>query len=204
MFIYSAATNVSGIITDLNTVKNDVVSLKVDTGLIKGYSDTLETEVLKIPKSDSNVVWNPTANKSIMGTSVKKSIATLTAGSTSLFTVSGGAVKIIGIIGHITGGFQGVTNNIKLQYTTTGGVAVDLCGVVDGISATLNSMIYITGVKTDAMIITSDDGVVFGTMANITVTPGIISFNSASNRSGTVDWYINYISLSLLSVINPA
>jgi hypothetical protein len=134
-------------------------------------------------------------------TTVKKTCATPV--TQNLFTVSGGAVKILGIVGHITTAIAAGANNAKLVYTSTGGAAVDLCATVDIASAAVRKLLTITGVKANAMAVSADEGVVVNAVATapIIVTPGILSLNCSAGTTGVIDWYVLYEPMAIGATI---
>jgi hypothetical protein len=123
-------------------------------------------------------------------TSVKNVTSMTTA---NLFTVAGGPVKLLGIVGHITTVIQASANNTKLVHTPTGGAAVDLCAVLDVTGSAVRKMLTITGTKANAMALSADEGVTVGNLSTpLVLAPGTLSMNCAATTTGVVDWYIVY------------
>src|SRR3954465_9190720 len=68
----------------------------------------------------------------IFGTQVVRTTAALPQTTQSaLFTVAGGRVVILGILGEVTTAIQNQANNTKLVANPTAGSDVDLCAVTD-------------------------------------------------------------------------
>lgn len=120
-----------------------------------------------------------------------------------LFTVSGGAVRILAIVGHITTAIAAGANNAKLVYTSTGGAAVDLCAAADIASMAIRKLLTITGVAANAIALSAAEGVVVSAVATspIIVTPGVLSLNCTAGTTGVIDWYIEYEPLATGAVI---
>lgn len=112
----------------------------------------------------------------------------------NLFTVSGGAVRILAIVGHITTAIAAGANSAKLVYTSTGGAAVDLCAAADIASMAIRKLLTITGAAADAIALSAAEGVVVSAVATtpIIVTPGVLSLNCTAGTTGVIDWYIEF------------
>ena len=111
-----------------------------------------------------------------------------------LFTVSGGAVRILAIVGHITTAIAAGVNSTKLVFTSTGGAAVDLCAAADIASMAVRKLLTITGVAATAIALSAAEGVVVSAVATtpLIVTPGVLSLNCTAGTTGVIDWYIEY------------
>ena len=125
-----------------------------------------------------------------------KNVATIATGN--LFTISGGMVKIVNIVGYITTAIQAQANNTKLVMTPTGGTATDLCAVLDLNAAGQYGLLTITGTFANAMVLTATAGVKAGVQAAPFITsPGVLSLNCAASNTGVIDWYIEYIPMDI-------
>lgn len=122
---------------------------------------------------------------------IVKTVSSVT--TANLFTVAGGAVKIINIVGYITTAIQNQANNTKLVYTPTGGTATDVCAVLDVANAGQFGLLTITGTFANALVLTATAGIKAGVQAApFIATPGILSLNCAATNTGAIDWYIEY------------
>lgn len=113
----------------------------------------------------------------------------------NLFTVSGGAVRVRTIVGHITTVIQAQANACQLVHTPTGGAGVNLCATLDVTGADVRKFLTIDGVKANPMILSTDEGVVVAAQLagdGIVLAPGTISLSGAASNSGEVDWYIYF------------
>jgi hypothetical protein len=134
-------------------------------------------------------------------TTPKKSLASIT--TANMFTVSGGMVKIISLPGNITTGIQAVANATKLQFTPTGGVAVDLCATLDLNNAAVGKILGIDGVKADPMTLSADVGVKVGSLTSVLILPpGVISMNCAVTTTGAIDWYVEFMPLAPGAIVS--
>jgi hypothetical protein len=131
-----------------------------------------------------------------------KSCSSIT--TTNLFTITGGPIFLIDILGQITTGIAAGANNTKIVYTPTGGSAVDLCAVLNVASSAIRKVLSITGVKADALKLSADEGVVvrpFSTHARLILMPGVIQMNCAATTTGVVDWSLLYEPILLTSAV---
>lgn len=131
-----------------------------------------------------------------------KTVASIT--TVNLFNIADGPIKLIDIIGFITTAIAAGANNTKIVYTSTGGAAVDLCAVANIASTAVRKNISITGVKANALQISTDDGVtvrVLGSVAHIILQPGIISMNCASTTTGAIKLDLLYEPVNALATV---
>ena len=112
----------------------------------------------------------------------------------SLFTVSGGNVLIVGLIGEVTTIVETQANNTKYISTPTVGSAVDLCAVVDTTAHEVGGLLTITGVLATAAVKGSAGAGVM--MSNgIVVAPGTIGLNTAADNTGAYKFSLWYVPL---------
>ena len=125
-------------------------------------------------------------------TTAKKTAATPV--TQNLFTVAGGAIRILAIVGHITTAIAAGANNAKLVFTSTGGAAVDLCAAADIAGMAIRKLLTITGTAANPIALSAAEGVVVSAVATtpIIVTPGVLSLNCTAGTTGVIDWYIEY------------
>lgn len=129
------------------------------------------------------------------GFRVDKAAATLPATTTqSLFTVTGGRVAILAIVGEVTTVVQTQACNTKLISTPTAGTAVDLCAVLNISADEVGTLYGITGLFSDAMVgVNAGAGVL---QRNPVVVPaGTIGLNTAATNTGATKWALWYVPL---------
>lgn len=132
------------------------------------------------------------ANQTVRASTIKTPSSMATG---NLFTIAGGPVRVLSVVGQITTALEAKANAIKLVHTPTGGAGVDLCATVESNAAAIRKCFVLNGVKATALQITTDIGVV--TLANqngmpIVLTPGVISLNAADTATGVVSWHVEY------------
>ena len=112
----------------------------------------------------------------------------------SLFTVAGGNVLIVGLIGEVTTIVETQANNTKYISTPTVGSAVDLCAAVDTTAHEVGGLLTITGVLATAAVKGSAGAGVM--MSNgIVVAPGTIGLNTAADNTGAYKFSLWYVPL---------
>lgn len=115
------------------------------------------------------------------------------AGTEALFTVSGGRVLILGLIGEVTVAIQNQANDTKLTANPTVGTSVDLCAALNIANDELGALYSITGAFTDAMI-----GGVAGAVGipePFVVPEGTIDLDCAATNTGEIKWSLWYVPL---------
>ena len=131
----------------------------------------------------------------ILGFRVDKAAATLPASTNqSLFTIAGGRVAVLAILGEVTTVVQTQACNTKLVAAPTVGTAVDLCAVLD-ISADEAGCLYgITGIFGDAMV-GANAGATILQQRPVVVNAGVIRLNTAATNTGATKWTLWYVPL---------
>lgn len=113
-------------------------------------------------------------------------------GVKSLFTVSGGVIRIMQLFGVVTTVIAGGANNAKFQFKPTGQTAIDLCAVAD-IGTTplaVNQIIAPPGAVATAML--TGWGVA-GSTISFYAGPGTIDLScSAAAGTGAFRFVLRY------------
>lgn len=113
--------------------------------------------------------------------------------SDAIFNVSGGRVMITQIIGEVTTAIQNQANNLKLQFTPTGGSAIDLCDVVDIANDPIGTMYTMTGEQGYAL--QKSTGLIRKQKEQVIVNAGAISINCSADNTGSVKWTLYFVVL---------
>ncbi len=116
-------------------------------------------------------------------------------GAEALFTVTGGRVLIIGLVGEVSTVIQTQANNTKLVFDgTAAGADQDLCAVLDISADAVGEMYTISGTVADAM--RSDLLIGNPLLTNpLVVSEGDIELNCAASNTGSVGWDLIYVPL---------
>lgn len=142
--------------------------------------------------------------------SVEKSDGSVTSGTDDLFTITGGPIHVLSIVGIVTTVIGAGTTNVKLQITTTEPAAtVDMsAGAVDidgDAAGTSYSSINTTAVFTPVTAGFVMRGNAFATNETQFLCPiGTIKLNSDATRTGVIKWYLRYVPLSPSSLVVAA
>lgn len=129
----------------------------------------------------------------IFGLAVERATASLPQTTDgALFTITGGRIILLGIVGEVTTVIQTQANNTKLKSVPTTGTTVDLCAVLNISAKEVGTLFGITGTFSDAMV---------GANAGATVLPdrpvvvpiGSIKLDCAASNTGSVKWTLLYM-----------
>jgi hypothetical protein len=133
----------------------------------------------------------------IHGFRVDKAAATLPQTATqNLFTVAGGRIAILGILGQVTVVLGATATNGKLLSTPTVGTAVDICAVLAIASKEAGTLFGITGIFGDAMV-GANAGATVLQQRPVVVPAGVIGFNCSANNTGSTKWTLWYVPLDV-------
>jgi hypothetical protein len=117
--------------------------------------------------------------------------------SANLFTIAGGRVMVMALIGEVTGIFSGTATNLKLTSTPTTGSAVDIAANLAAASFEVGAILVCEGDGT--ALIGTATGAGFAPALNALpfVLPiGVISLTSSgSNTTGATKWDMWYVPL---------
>lgn len=110
----------------------------------------------------------------------------------SLYTISGGAIRLLSINGVVTTAVQAQANGTKLQFKPPLVAAIDLCAVGDITGLAVGQMVGITGVAANALVLG------YGFVAQGTpwiLGPGTIDMNCVASSTGAMRWTLRYLPL---------
>ena len=123
-------------------------------------------------------------DSSAIGIKVVRPAADLFDGTTtSIFTVSGGNIRLTGLLIEVSAGALDATaNNVKITSNPPTGTSFDLCAVLDVASNEEGSLYGITGTFTDALITGLAGGTV-DILLPLTIPPGTIDLASSGDSN---------------------
>lgn len=134
---------------------------------------------------------------------VASSAKTLTTGAINMFTIAGGPIKILELVGIVTTVVQSQTTSTKVTVTTTSpaatvdlsAAAVDLTGAAAGASIRHINTTGILTVVTAGFVM---EGNAFATNDTQYLVPaGTMQINNASaSNTGAITWYLRYVPLA--------
>lgn len=140
----------------------------------------------------------------ILGTRVDRATAALPqTAAAAIFTVTGGRVAIMAILGEVTTAIQNQANNTKLVGNPTVGSDVDLCAVLNIAADEVGCLYGITGTVSDALV-GANAGYAPLPDRPLVVAAGTIDLNCAASNTGSVKWSIWYVPLDDGAVVTAA
>jgi len=120
----------------------------------------------------------------------------LTGSAVSIFTISGGRVLLLGLIGEVTTVIgTGTTPEAKFQLNPTAGTTVDLCAALDLADDEVGTLYSITGTPGDAMLAGSSGAVRNMAAQGVVLDAGAIEFICDENVSGSISFQARYLPL---------
>jgi len=131
----------------------------------------------------------------MFGIHVARATASLPATTAhALFTIAGGRVLLVNILGEVTTIIQTQANNTKLTSNPTTGTSVDMCAVLDITADEVGCLYGITGLPSDALVGTNAGFA--PVMYRKQVLPiGTIDLDCAATNTGAIKWDLWYIPL---------
>jgi len=128
-----------------------------------------------------------------LGIRVDRGTANLTNGL-DLFTVIGGRVLVMLVLGEVTTLMETKTINLKLQANPTAGTTNDMSADVDMSAAEVGTLITIAGTAATATQL-GKSGVVRAQDAAMVVAAGAIEASIGDTHTGSIKWSLWYLPL---------
>jgi hypothetical protein len=185
--VTDSATTVLGAIganSANNSFDSSTVAANAD-GSVLEREEYIQTDMLALPRC------------------VASTAKSLTTGNVTIFTITGGPIKILEIVGIVTTVAQAQATSCKLQaVTTTPSATVDMsAGAVDLTGADAGASIRHINTTAILTVVTAGfvmEGNAFATNDTQFLVPvGSIQLNNASaTNSGAITWYLRYVPLS--------
>lgn len=117
----------------------------------------------------------------------------------SLFTVAGGNIQLLSIIGEVTTVIETQADATKLTFNPTAtGASTDLCATLDISADAVGTLYSVVGVVATAMKSTT---VLFVAPADnipwpgVILAPGDIELDVADTNTGSIEWHLLYLPL---------
>jgi hypothetical protein len=113
----------------------------------------------------------------------------------AMFTVSGGKVKILSLVGEVTAQMGGGVTNTNVVSNPTVGADVDLCATADVNTDVVGTMYGITGTLADALV-AQTSGAFVAQADGVIVAPGTVDYkNDQAAATGSVKWVCTWIAI---------
>jgi hypothetical protein len=125
---------------------------------------------------------------------VARATATLPQTATDvLYTITGGRILLVSIIGEVTTVIQTQANNTKLTFNPTAtGSSTDICANLSTTADAVGTLYGITGTIANAM---TENLLMAVDQGNLILSEGTIDLTCASSNTGSVKWDMFYIPL---------
>lgn len=139
------------------------------------------------------------------GILVERATATLPQGTDgALFTISGGRIVLVALVGEVTVAIENLTNNTRVKFNPDAtGADQDLCANLNIQNDAIGEMYTISGTVGDAM--RSDLLIGNGKLQEpLVLSEGDIELDCANSRTGSVAWAIIYVPLDSAAVVVAA
>lgn len=133
----------------------------------------------------------------LFGLQVAKSAAVLPdTAYGALFTVSGGRVIILGIVGEVTTVMDATATTLKFTSNPTTGTDTDLSAAVAVTSKEVGSLIS-TPIATggDTIVTNAGGGVQLSGSSGFVVPEGNVGVTTSATQTGAASWVLHYVPL---------
>ena len=129
----------------------------------------------------------------LFGIKVDRAAKVLPATATeSIFTVTGGAVLITGLVGTVTTATDATATNLSVVATPSSGTAVTLASTVAAASKEIGSMFALNATAGGALVVTTA-GAAFLQPVRALVAVGNIQITTSATNAGVVKWSLTYV-----------
>lgn len=138
------------------------------------------------------------------GLGVDRATATLPQTTQSaLFTVTGGRIAVLGIVGEVTTAIQNQANNTKIVANPTTGTDVDMCAVLNIAAKEVGTLFGITGTFGDALVGANAGATVLQDRP-IVVPIGTIDLSCSAGNTGAVKWKLLWLPIDAAATVVAA
>lgn len=147
----------------------------------------------------ANQFQGPAARLTSRGILVSRATSALPATtSLNIFTVSGGRVLLVHLLGEVTTAIQAQACTVKFTSTPTTGSAIDLSAVSTSISGLeVGGKITMPSVagSGNAAVFSNAGYIAIGPVAPAAVAIGSISYTTSATNTGSIKWDLIYVPL---------
>jgi hypothetical protein len=143
-------------------------------------------------KKMSNFIAGKVLRELELGLKVERATANITTGS-SLFTISGGRIRLNLLVGEVTTVMETKTINFKLSANPTVGTTVDLCANLDLSADEAGTMYTIAGNNPATAMQRGESGVVIDQAGKPIIAAGTIEATVGATHTGSIKWTLFYV-----------
>lgn len=147
----------------------------------------------------TTIIKNADVRTIALGINVSRATAALPASAAgNIFTVSGGRILVVSLIGEVTTAIQNQACTLKVSTAPTTGSAVDLCTAGSIIAAPVGVHFTLPAAAATAIVTDlSTGGGVIAKQASWLVPVGAISITTSATNTGSVKWDLTYVPLDV-------
>ena len=145
----------------------------------------------------TTIITNSSVRLVREGIQVSRATATLPAStSQNIFTVSGGRILLVHLVGEVTTIVQAQACTVKFTSTPTTGSAIDLSAVSTSISGLeVGGKISLPSVagSGNAAVFANAGYIAIGPVSPALVAIGSISYTTSATNTGSIKWDLTYV-----------
>lgn len=141
----------------------------------------------------SSALSNQSLARTALGFQVSRAAGNLPQTTHSaIFTITGGRIEVVRIVGVVTTVIQSGANNLKLTSYPTTGTSGDLCTTTDIASLEVGGMVTIDGTVGNALVLTNAFGIKQMT-TRLWLPIGAIHWDCSASKTGQIAWELFYV-----------
>lgn len=146
----------------------------------------------------TTIIANASVRQIALGINVSRATSALPAtAALNIFTVSGGRILLVSLIGEVTTIIQAQACTIKVTSTPTTGTAVDLSAVSASLSGLeVGGKLTLPAAAATALV-SGNAGGVIGKQASWVIPVGNISYTTSATNTGAIKWDLTYVPLDV-------
>lgn len=144
----------------------------------------------------TTIIQNSAVRLISEGILVSRATATLPAtGAQNIFTISGGRILLVALIGEVTTAIQAQSTTVKVTSTPTTGSAIDMSSATADVNALeIGGRISLANPPAAATaLVKTNAGFTNLAGVNTVVPVGTISYTTGATSTGSIKWDLIYI-----------
>lgn len=139
----------------------------------------------------------------LFGQATDRATAALPATATAtIFTVAGGRIVLLGLIGEVTTIIQAQATTLKVVSTPTVGTSGDLSATVDMNAKEVGTLLGITGLPSDAMVALASAAPLCSRQNVVPI--GAIRLTTGATSTGSVKWRLFWLPVDVGATVTAA
>lgn len=153
----------------------------------------------------TTLIKNADVRTIALGINVSRATSALPAtAALNIFTVSGGRILLISLVGEVTTIIQAQACTIKVTSTPTTGTAVDLSAVSASLSGLeVGGKLALPAAAATALV-SGNAGGVIAKQASWVIPIGNISYTTSATNTGSIKWDLTYVPLDAAAQVVAA